>query len=976
MKKLLTLLIIAISLGSVQNAFSSHVMGAEMHWESLGKDTFKLTLTYYRDCNGINQDSAYIDLKSTCRAERILAKLVSKTEITPLCKGTVSRCSNPSSSFKVGLEKIEMAALFSTTNFINDGCCEIQLVFEQCCRNTLSLINKSNFYLESKMNACLAPTNNSPVFDDDPISFICLNSEQIVSFGVSDNDNDSIRYELTSPLVDSNEAFVYSGIYDFDKPIYYKGFPKSNLNFPDGFHFNKKTGTLMFVPTRQEQAFMAVKVTEYKQGKVISEITRDLMVVVIKCPSNEQPVLSGIKCSLPKPSNFEIETCPNELLEFEICSADKDAGDTVSLDWVSEIPNASVAIINSGSKREGLKFSWKPSNSDYREEPYSFTVIAKDDACPLVGKTSRTYFIKIKDPGPAVKIDSAFKKCGLIELKAATIDTSVANGFVWKIGNDEIKTGKGKNSSIKLKTKETGKVAYSVSTTGGNNCKSTFYDTLNIENHLTVKTINDTLLCFGSSIELEATTNIVDSSRKHLTQWSTRDTVTTAWSKMIFGPIYNDTTLWVSSSDGFCSDTDWVKIKVRELPKFSLPSTKNICPGFTDSIVPTLNLDTTIDNYSVDFEWRIKNDTTVISNDRALIIEEANTYILTLIDELGCMQTDSTMVKEDKSWSIPDSFICEGESIKVELPDQSNTMYLWKDKVNDTTTTFIGWQRILKPIKSSSFLIERVKRSGSGTCKILDTFQLDVKPKPTVSISPDSFFTCAGNDVSFRSNISGGYWKAPGVSSSAQNLSFTSNAAYLGTNEVIYNYTSQFGCSDSDTSILMINESPKAQISKTDTATKLGSAVVFKSDLAKPTSCIINWESTNPDTIILNQDSIELQFNQLGNSTITMLIIDTITSCADTATLSLSVQKTVDLRDENKAGLNLFPNPSKGQITIENSDAGLLQIVDLNGKVVFIKNVEVESSTINLNHLENGVYFFQFESSSGLESGKLILMKN
>ncbi|MGB0429175.1 MAG: T9SS type A sorting domain-containing protein [Bacteroidia bacterium] len=976
MKKLTTLIFIGLCFCFAQKSLASHVMGAEIHWESLGKDTFKLTLIYYRDCNGVNQDSAYIDLKSTCRTERVLAKLVSKTDITPLCKGVKSRCSNPTSSFNYGIEKIEMAAIFSTTNFINDGCCEIQLVFEQCCRNTPSPpLPNSSFYLEAKMNACLAPTNSSPVFDDNPISFICLNSEQVISFGVSDNDNDSIRYELTAPLVDSNKAFAYSGKYAFDKPIFYKGFPKTNLNFPEGFHFNKKTGTLMFVPTRQEQAFMAVKVTEYKQGKVISEITRDLMVVVFKCPSNESPVLSGINCKNPSPANFEIETCPNKLLEFEICSSDKDKGDTVTLNWVSEIPNASVSVINSGSKRERLKFSWKPSDLDYREAPYSFTVIAKDDACPLVGKTSRTYFIKVKEPGPAVKLDSTIKKCGQVELEAKTIDSTIAKGFEWKIGNDELKTGKGKTSSVKLKTKETGKVAYSITTTGSNNCKSTFYDTLNVENHLTVKTLNDTLVCFGNSIMLQSNTKIVDSTRKHFTKWSTGDSSTSAMSTLNFGPINNDTTIWVSTSDGFCSDTDWVQIKVRELPKFSLPKSKTICPGFADSIVPALNLDTTIDNYAVDFEWSVVNGSSIISNDTILQIHETNTYFLTLTDELGCKHTDSTMVKEDKSWSMPDTFVCEGESIKIEFPNQSNIMFRWKDKPSDTTTSLIGWQRALEPIKSSTFLIERVKRDGISICRIIDTFQLDVKPKPTVSISPDSIFTCSGNAVAFKANISGGNWKGPGVSSSAQDLNFTANAAYLGNNQIIYVYKNTFGCSNSDTSILTISEKPKAQFAKTDTIIKLGSKMIFKSDLTKPLNTIINWKATNPDTVILKHDSIELQFSQLGISTISMVVLDTITSCADTANHSLSVLKSVGFEDEENIVFNLFPNPTTGQITIGNHSEGLFQIFDLNGKVVFIKNVEIQSSAINLNHLENGVYFFQFENRMGLQSGKLILMK-
>jgi len=321
---------------------------------------------------------------------------------------------------------------------------------------------------------------------------------------------------------------------------------------------------------------------------------------------------------------------------------------------------------------------------------------------------------------------------------------------------------------------------------------------------------------------------------------------------------------------------------------------------------------------------------------------------------------------------MPDTFVCEGESFKVELPNQINTMYLWKDKTNDTTTTFIGWRRILEPVKNTAIRIERVKKTGTSVCRIIDTFQLDVKPKPTVSISPDSIFTCAGNVVEFIANMAGGHWTGPGVSSSAQNLSFITNEAYLGKNEVIYNYTSPFGCSNADTSILSILESPKAQFSKNDSIVKVGDTRVFKSAFIKRQNHVLNWETTNPDSVILDQDSIVIKFNQMGESTIALFVFDSMSNCGDTARIEITVKEHVSLNNSLATNFIIYPNPSNGTLTISSFHEGILEIYNLNGVLVFSNSIDLKPQAINIERLNQGVYYYFFTSKIGSVKGKLL----
>jgi hypothetical protein len=63
-------------------------------------------------------------------------------------------------------------------------------------------------------------------------------------------------------------------------------------------------------------------------------------------------------------------------------------------------------------------------------------------------------------------------------------------------------------------------------------------------------------------------------------------------------------------------------------------------------------------------------------------------------------------------------------------------------------------------------------------------------------------------------------------------------------------------------------------------------------------------------------------------------------------------------RDINLETISIFPNPTKENLTIiSNLDLKSYQIIDIQGKVVLTSNLD--SKTININQLEDGVYFIK-----------------
>jgi hypothetical protein len=75
--------------------------------------------------------------------------------------------------------------------------------------------------------------------------------------------------------------------------------------------------------------------------------------------------------------------------------------------------------------------------------------------------------------------------------------------------------------------------------------------------------------------------------------------------------------------------------------------------------------------------------------------------------------------------------------------------------------------------------------------------------------------------------------------------------------------------------------------------------------------------------------------------------------------------------------VKVFPNPSDGNITIEQLEHRPLQIMiqDINGKNIFSKAFNGLWQTLNLNHLPNGLYILQLQSGNKLSQSKILIQK-
>lgn len=85
------------------------------------------------------------------------------------------------------------------------------------------------------------------------------------------------------------------------------------------------------------------------------------------------------------------------------------------------------------------------------------------------------------------------------------------------------------------------------------------------------------------------------------------------------------------------------------------------------------------------------------------------------------------------------------------------------------------------------------------------------------------------------------------------------------------------------------------------------------------------------------------------------------------------------IADINNAAITVGPNPSSGQITINNPNLskGTFKVYDITGYNVKKERIANTATTINLENLSNGVYIYSIldENNKTLKTGELIIQK-
>ena len=208
------LLIGVLALAGLAPARASHIMGGQMTYRYVSGDTYEVTVSFYRDCTGINLPTGAITImaRQACNSSASVTGTLSpvlgtNTTGTGYCPAiqALATC-NPVQYNYPNYEKQD----YRGTIVLPPAATWI-ISYDDCCRpSTGNIPTQDNFCFEATLNNLVTvngvPTrinNSSPEFSsrDIPVPFVMVNQPSSINFtAAAEADGDSLVYSLDRPL--------------------------------------------------------------------------------------------------------------------------------------------------------------------------------------------------------------------------------------------------------------------------------------------------------------------------------------------------------------------------------------------------------------------------------------------------------------------------------------------------------------------------------------------------------------------------------------------------------------------------------------------------------------------------------------------------------------------------------------------------------------------------------------------------------
>ena len=303
LKALITLMIL-LSIFAAKESKASHAMGADLTYQCLGGNTYKITVSFYRDCIGIPAPTnPFVNINSASCGQSLGVTCYPRAgtgqEITPACSSAVTTCQGGSFT---GIQEWVYDGIIT----LPMNCTDWVFGYSLCCRNaaitTIKNPGTSTFYIYATLNNSASTCNSSPIFSNKPVPFLCIGQQYCFNHGAYDADGDSLGYSLIAPLQTSATPVKYNVPYSQTNP----------LTSSPAMSFNKYTGDICLTPQALQVTVMAVLVSEYRNGVLIGSVERDMQITVMNC-SNNLPTLTGINGT----NNFNMTVCAGQPFCFE-----------------------------------------------------------------------------------------------------------------------------------------------------------------------------------------------------------------------------------------------------------------------------------------------------------------------------------------------------------------------------------------------------------------------------------------------------------------------------------------------------------------------------------------------------------------------------------------------------------------------------------------------------------------------------------
>jgi gliding motility-associated-like protein len=695
--------------------------GAELTYNFKGNNTYEFTLIVYKDClsnTNVSNVQSVNYASTACNLNGNFTVRLSSIDYMQACFAGLGQCQGGSvRSFErktfIGTVKLTQACTDYKFNWIG---------FNRNGKSTTVNAGSHPLYVEAMLNNFDAPGNSSPVFNEEPATFLLLNqSERYYNPLVTEADGDILSYSIENPKTGPLTNYPYKSGFNKDLP----------LSLQNPLSIDSETGDLSFAPiinpstSKPDTSMMAIKVSETRNGKTVGYVIRDMYLEVMP-PPLFVPTLSGINGG--NTFNLTSNKCVGEVITFNVI-AKSNGNSVLTMSLESNLDGAFLSSIPARGTVTGT-FIWRATNSG----KVSAIIKVRDGLCPIEGTDTKSYSIDVK-PAPSISFNvpknNPVSSCSTFVTQnvVATASNALAPYTYSWINVEDPFTIVSNLSTIAIAQPGT----YVVTATDNRQCSS--YDTVRYTTDLIVlyRYPSDSV-CEGSTIKFRNISTTRNPSISLLTHtWDYGDgspILTVSNDPILKSPTHTfaasgtyNVKLTVAASDG-CSSSYIRAVKVYDAPKpnFSVIKSCQI-PGNIE-IGNTSTIKVLADLSNLSYKWFNKANEVVSTAKNATISSSDTLYTLTLeASQKACKAkiTKSFRVhKKPRFTTVTGSFFPKCNQIS----NRDTLLEAYGKAVSDTALTIssiVGYSWSPFPSNLPTLLAKITNRETTYTVQIKDT---------------------------------------------------------------------------------------------------------------------------------------------------------------------------------------------------------------------------------------------------------------
>jgi hypothetical protein len=305
-----------------------------------------------------------------------LANVTVNQEVSPVCQSalTSTTCNGgPLPGFR--RHRFERDLFFF-------ACSSWRVTWSNCCRNVLvNVVNEPGTFIELTFNNLTNATDDSPVFPETGIPFLCVNQPATYNPGVTDPDGNLLIFSLIPARFATPTPFSVT---------YEPG--HSGTNPIPGLTFDPLSGQLSGTPTTTGNYVVVFKVDSYDAfGNLICTMMRDVLIVVLVC-DDAPPLSPGMSNITPGvlfgPNSLGVCTGTSFCVDVTFIDSQPSTALTLQTNALTELPGSTITIL--GTNPAILRICWLTNEAFL---PANVFIQAFDGACPIENVASRSILV-------------------------------------------------------------------------------------------------------------------------------------------------------------------------------------------------------------------------------------------------------------------------------------------------------------------------------------------------------------------------------------------------------------------------------------------------------------------------------------------------------------------------------------------------------------------------------------------------------